>query len=106
MIQREISLYLPQIFSRKILQVDVNDDNYLNSFVIYSTKDVPVRITLDGGGGKGNSNHRGGKGGRTIFDYTLLANTEYVLKLGKTVGPAQSSGGGVLDHTFMSKELY
>jgi len=79
---------------QKNLQVDVNDDNYLNSFVIYSTKDVPVRITLDGGGGKGNSNHRGGKGGRTIFDYTLLANTEYVLKLGKTVGPAQSSGGG------------
>ena len=79
---------------QKNLQIDIDEDDYINSFVLYSAKSVPVRITLDGAGGKGNSNHRGGKGGRTIFDYTLLANTEYVFKLAKTVGPAQSSGGG------------
>ena len=59
----------------------------LISYVVYSTKNIPVRITLDGAGGKKSSSTiGGGAGGRTVFDYTLLANTEYVFKLGKADG--------------------
>jgi len=58
----------------------------LVSYVVYSDKNIPVRITLDGGGGKTYGSNSGGAGGRTVFDYTLLANTEYVFKLGQQDG--------------------
>ena len=59
------------------------------SFVIHSGRNIPVRITLDGAGGASTANATGGSGGRTIFDYTLLANTEYVFKLGVQSGNVQ-----------------
>jgi len=64
------------------------------SFIVYADKNIPVRITLDGGGGLASGSNAGGSGGRTVFDYTLLANTEYVFKLGQNLGPARSVGGG------------
>ena len=66
----------------------------LYTWVVYSAEDVPVRITLNGAGGKGTNGFLGGAGGQTVFDYTLKANTEYVFKLGRTEGIAQSTGGG------------
>jgi len=66
----------------------------LYTWVVYSTEDVPVTVTLEGAGGKGTNGYQGGAGGRTVFDYTLKANTEYVFKLGRTEGIAQSTGGG------------
>ena len=59
------------------------------SFVLYSEQNVPVRITLDGAGGSTVGSNLGGSGGRTVFDYTLLANTEYVFKLGVQSGNVQ-----------------
>jgi len=66
----------------------------LYTWVVYSDEDVPVTIQLDGAGGKGTNGYQGGAGGRTVFDYTLKADTEYVFRLGRTEGIAQSTGGG------------
>jgi len=67
----------------------------LRSFILYATQNIPVRITLEGGGGSPyGSSHSGGAGGRTVFDYTLLANTEYVFKLGVHSGNVRGGLAG------------
>lgn len=66
----------------------------LSTWCVYSVENIPVKITLTGAGGKGYNGYIGGRGGKTIFTYTLKANTEYIFKLGRTEGIAQSTGGG------------
>ena len=66
--------------------------NYRN-FIVYATEDIPVRITLDGACGKGRGSFNGGLGGRTVFDYTLLANTEYVFKLSRVIDNVSGGPG-------------
>ena len=69
------------LFQSNLVLTD--SDNHFKSFTIYADGNTPVRITLEGGGGKGlSSSLPGGAGGKTVFDYTLLANTEYTFKLG------------------------
>ena len=69
------------LFQNNLVLTD--SDSHFKSFTIYAEGNTPVRITLEGGGGKGlSASLPGGAGGRTVFDYTLLANTEYTFKLG------------------------
>lgn len=61
-----------------------------------SERNVKIRMTLAGSAGLSNGNNRGGYGGVTVFEYTLLRNVEYVLKLGvsELYGTSGNIGGG------------
>jgi len=71
------------------LKLIPNSTTAQRSFIVHADKNIPVRITLDGAGGKTYGSQKGGSGGRTVFDYTLLADTEYVFKLGEQSGNVQ-----------------
>ena len=74
------------------------NDNATRSIHIYPPEeDIKVKITLAGSAGQTffeNINADGGHGGKTVFTYTLLKNTEYTVKLGCTVEPTASIGRG------------
>lgn len=85
---------LSQNLFQNPLTINPGTGQSLYTWVLYSAENIPVRITLTGAGGRGFNGFIGGRGGQTIFTYTLKANTEYVFKLGRTEGIAQSTGGG------------
>ena len=65
------------------------------TFVFYATeKDVPVQITLAGSAGQASGSNEGGEGGKSMFNYTLTQNTEYVIKLLPPQDPFGGTGGG------------
>lgn len=76
------------------LRIDANSAQVQRSTVIYSPeKDIRVRITLAGAAGQ-SLGGTGGQGGVSIFEYTLLKNTEYLFKLGGTSPPTGGANGG------------
>lgn len=85
-------------FSQNLYQgpitINPGSGQSLYTWCVYPVENIPVKITLTGAGGKGYNGYIGGRGGKTIFTYTLKANTEYIFKLGRTEGIAQSTGGG------------
>lgn len=85
---------LSQNLYQNSLNINPSSGQSLYTWVVYCAESIPVRITLTGAGGRGFNGYVGGRGGRTVFTYTLKANTEYVFKLGRTEGIAQSTGGG------------
>jgi hypothetical protein len=85
---------LSQNLYQNPLTINPGTGQSLYTWVLYSAENIPVRITLTGAGGRGFNGFVGGRGGQTIFTYTLKANTEYIFKLGRTEGIAQSTGGG------------
>lgn len=88
-----VSASVTNLFQQN-LNLIPSTDSALKSFIVYSIgQNVPVRITLDGGGGSDYGSTKGGAGGRTVFDYTLLADTEYVFKLSKPFGNLQGGTG-------------
>lgn len=97
---------LSQNLFQNPLTINPGTGQSLYTWVLYSAENIPVRITLTGAGGRGFNGFIGGRGGQTIFTYTLKANTEYVFKLGRTEGIAQSTGGGGPGAFFMRKENY
>ena len=79
-------------------------ENPTKTFVIYPTeRDLPVQITLAGSAGQKSGDILGGQGGKTIFNYTLLANTEYVFKLLPPQKPFGGNGGGGGSALFYAK---
>lgn len=78
------------------LRLDANPTQTQRSTIIYSPeKDIRVRITLAGAAGQ-SLGGTGGQGGVSVFEYTLLRNVEYNIKLGGTSPPTggQNGGGG------------
>ena len=71
------------------VDIQADDSGATKSYIVYATKDIPVTITLIGSGGAYYGSRRGGNGGKTVFDYTLSANTEYVFKIGKNMNDLQ-----------------
>ena len=71
-----------------------NSNATRNIHVYPPEEDIQVRITMSGSAGESFNGNRGGQGGRSIFTYTLLKNTEYTFKLGCTVEPTSSIGRG------------
>ena len=74
-----------------------NDNATRNIHIYPPEEDIKVKITLAGSAGQTffeNINAEGGPGGKTVFTYTLLKNTEYTVKLGCTVEPTASIGRG------------
>jgi len=73
-------------------------DNTIRNIHIYPPEeDIKVKVTLAGSAGEthlDNVNATGGQGGKTVFTYTLLKNTEYTVKLGCTIEPTSSIGRG------------
>ena len=57
-------------------------------------KDVKVRVTMAAGAGSDRNGNRGGYGGKSVFEFTLSQNTEYVIKLGSSTMPTGGAGGG------------
>ena len=74
-------------------------DNLHRTIQMWSPeKDIDVKITMGGAGGRTLSNHRGGEGGISVFKMTLKQNTEYTVKLGvhsfQGGGPRGGNNGG------------
>ncbi len=57
-------------------------------------KDIKVKITMAAGAGASRNGHRGGQGGRSVFEVTLEQNQEYILKLGAQTMPTGGTNGG------------
>lgn len=57
-------------------------------------RDINVRITMAAAAGASRNGYRGGEGGLSIFNYTLVKNTEYILKLGAQTYPSGGTNGG------------
>ena len=57
-------------------------------------ENIAVKITMGASAGFGHNGNTRGRGGVTVFTYTLQKNTEYVFKLGTTVSPPTSLGYG------------
>ena len=65
------------------------------TFIIYPPdENIAVKITMGGSAGFSHNGNTGGRGGVTVFTYTLQRNTEYAFKLGYTVSPPTSLGYG------------
>ena len=65
------------------------------TFIIYPPdENIAVKITMGGSAGFAHNGNTGGRGGVTVFTYTLQRNTEYAFKLGYTVSPPTSLGYG------------
>jgi len=74
------------------------------TFVLYPPdENVSVKITMGASAGFGHNGNARGKGGVTVFTYTLQKNTEYVFKLGTTVSPPTSLGRGGAGAFFYEK---
>ena len=71
-----------------------NDNATRNIHVFPTEENITVKVTMAGSAGQDFNGNTGGQGGRTIFTYTLLKNTEYTVKLGCTVEPTSSIGRG------------
>ncbi len=77
-------------------------DNAVRNIHIFAPEeDIKVKITLAGSAGESfwddqpwGHTSKGGEGGKTVFTYTLVKNTEYTVKLGCTVEPTASIGRG------------
>ena len=65
-----------------------------NIHVYPPEEDLLVKVTMSAAAGESFNGNKGGQGGRSIFTYTLLKNTEYTFKLGCTVEPTSSIGRG------------
>ena len=67
-------------------------------FVVYPPdENINVKITMAGGAGDGFNGNLGGKGGGSVFTYTLKRNNEYVFKFGYNTdenGTASLGRGG------------
>ena len=73
------------------------DNATRNIHIFAPEEDIKVKITLAGSAGQTffeGIDADGGHGGKTVFTYTLLKNTEYTVKLGCTVEPTSSIGRG------------
>ena len=88
-------------------QTGENDSDPLVSgrtFIIYPPdENISVKITMGASAGESFNGNNGGKGGVTVFSYTLQKNTEYVFKLGTTVSPPTSLGKGGAGAFFYEK---
>jgi len=74
------------------------------TFVMYPPdENITVKITMGATAGESFNGNDGGKGGVTVFSYTLQKNTEYVFKLGTTVSPPTSLGYGGAGAFFYEK---
>ena len=71
-----------------------NSNATRNIHVYPPEEDIAVKITMAASAGQSFNGNKGGEGGRSIFTYTLLKNTEYTFKLGCTVEPTSSIGRG------------
>ena len=71
-----------------------NSNATRNIHVYPPEEDIAVKITMAASAGESFNGNTGGQGGRSIFTYTLLKNTEYTFKLGCTVEPTASIGRG------------
>ena len=78
-----------------------NDNATRNIHIYPPEEDIKVKITMAGSAGESfwddqpwGHLSKGGQGGKTVFTYTLLKNTEYTVKLGCTVEPTASIGRG------------
>ena len=71
-----------------------NSNATRNIHVYPPEEDIAVKITMAASAGQSFNGNKGGQGGRSIFTYTLLKNTEYTFKLGCTVEPTSSIGRG------------
>ncbi len=71
-----------------------NSNATRNIHVYPPEEDIAVKITMSGSAGESFNGNTGGQGGKSIFTYTLLKNTEYTFKLGCTVEPTSSIGRG------------
>ena len=58
-----------------------NDNATRNIHVFPTEENITVKVTMAGSAGQDFNGNTGGQGGRTIFTYTLLKNTEYTVKL-------------------------
>ena len=74
------------------------------TFVMYPPdENITVKITMGASAGESFNGNDGGRGGVTVFSYTLQKNTEYVFKLGTTVSPPTSLGKGGAGAFFYEK---
>jgi len=74
------------------------------TFVMYPPdENIAVKITMGASAGFGHNGNTRGRGGVTVFTYTLQKNTEYVFKLGTTVSPPTSLGYGGAGAFFYEK---
>ena len=71
-----------------------NSNATRNIHVYPPEEDLLVKVTMSAAAGESFNGNKGGQGGRSIFTYTLLKNTEYTFKLGCTVEPTSSIGRG------------
>ena len=88
-------------------QTGENDTDPLASgrtFIMYPPdENITVKITMGASAGESFNGNDGGRGGVTVFTYTLQKNTEYVFKLGTTVSPPTSLGKGGAGAFFYEK---
>ena len=74
------------------------------TFIMYPPdENIAVKITMGASAGFGHNGNTRGRGGVTVFTYTLQKNTEYVFKLGTTVSPPTSLGYGGAGAFFYEK---
>ena len=77
------------------LTITADPNNAVRTTSFHSPeKDIKVKITLQGGAGASRNGHRGGQGGKSVFELTLEQNQEYILKLGAQVQPTGGTNGG------------
>lgn len=76
------------------ISFDTNTNTNNGSVAIYAPeRNVKIRVTMAGSVGVSRNGYRGGNGGLSVFEITLLQNVEYVFKLGVPFGQTGSTGG-------------
>lgn len=70
-------------------------NNPTRTMVIYAPeRDMRIRVTLAAAAGYPSGIYSGGEGGLSVFEYSILQNTEYVFKLGTYSPPTGGANGG------------
>lgn len=77
------------------LTITADPNNVSRTLSMYAPeKNVKVKVTMAAAAGSGRNGNRGGYGGQSVFEFTMLQNNEYVVKLGSTSPPTGGTNGG------------
>lgn len=83
------------LFSEGSLSFTADPSNPGKNIIIYAPeRAIRIKVTLAGAAGQSALGASGGQGGLSVFEYDILPNTEYNIKLGSTSLPSGGANGG------------